>query len=160
MPPMLEPLLFFFFFLKQVESCPFTRYDIPNISLMICVVLITLLQDHLACSPCRIHRDKNTDALLVCSPTLCTESSHNIVKYTKKPADWFMASQVVLQSWQIGVCPQIELMLTNTPCCKNKNRREVSCSILLLYCYCLCRTVGFMCFYLFCNLDIHITLYA
>lgn len=72
-----------FSFSMLMESCHFSRYDIPTISLMICVVLITLSQEHAACSPCRIHMDKNTDALLVCSPTLCTESSHNIVKYKR-----------------------------------------------------------------------------
>lgn len=30
-----------------------------------------------------LYKVKNTDALLVCSPTLCTESSHNIVKNTE-----------------------------------------------------------------------------
>lgn len=65
---------------KAVTPVAATTPDIPS---TICVVLITLLQEHAACSPCRISMDKNTDALLVCSPTLCTESSHNIVKYKR-----------------------------------------------------------------------------
>lgn len=72
-----------FSFSTLMESRHFGRYDVPTISLIICVVLSTLLQEHAACSPCRIYMDKNTDALLVCSPTLCTESSHNIVKYKR-----------------------------------------------------------------------------
>lgn len=57
-----------FSFSTGTESCHFGHYDVPTISLTICVVLITLLQEHAACSPCRIYMDKNTDALLVCSP--------------------------------------------------------------------------------------------
>lgn len=129
-----------FSFATLMESCHFRRYDIPTISLIISVVLITLLQEHAACSPCRIHMDKNTDALLVCSPTLCTESSHNIVKYKRSLLTGSWLHRLFCRAGRQRVCPQIQLTLTNTLAVKKSKKKKkngeklvaVSFAVLLL----------------------------
>lgn len=139
-------------FSTLMESCHFGRYDVPTISSTICVVLITLLQQHAACSPRRIYMDKNTDALLVCSPTLCTESSHNIVKYQRSLLTGSWLHQLFVEL--VDRCPQIQLKLTNTLAVKKS--ADVSCHI---FCCIAIACVGLL-VYLFCNLDIQLTLYA
>lgn len=66
-------------FVLTALPSPIWRKVVASASISSITGVPDTVPSHAACSPCRIGVDKNTDALLICSQMLCTESSHNIV---------------------------------------------------------------------------------